>query len=133
MSLYTRIAAGEYDTKLPYPERPKRPRLNSNYNYNYLEARQYADELEAYENVLVPACQLALDAYNADQSNLNAKFKADAIDDVFGDDAQRFPLLIEKLWSLAYENGHAYGNTEIYGKLLDFGAVVEAVKKDLAK
>jgi len=131
MNIYEKIQANYYTTKMDYPTKPPKP-LTSAYPRTPDGLRAYADALESHEAAMQPY-RVAMAAYQADQLRLNAEFKADAIADVFGDDAQRFPATIEVLWRIAYECGHSSGNSEIYNYLLDYDEVIKAVKKDLAK
>lgn len=131
MTIYDKIKTKQYTTKLDYPTKPPKP-LRSAYPNTPAGLRAYADALEAHETAMLPY-RAAVAAYDADQAHLGAEFKADAIDDVFGDDAQRFPATVERLWSMAYEHGHSGGDSSTYNCLSDYGDVLEAVKKDLAK
>jgi len=130
MTINDKIKAKEYTTKLDYPTKPPKPPVSTQRTPEAYRAA--ADALDAHEAAMQPY-RAAVAAYDADQARLGAEFKADAIADVFGDDAQRFPVTVERLWLIAYEHGHSSGESSIYSYLLDYGDVLEAVKKDLMK
>lgn len=129
MNIYEKIQANEYTTKLDYPTKPPKPNRMA-YQDTAGGVRAYADALDAHEAAMQPY-RVAIAVYQADQLRLNEQFKADAINDVFGDDAQRFPATVEKMWATAYDRGHSSGNSEIYNCLLNYSDVIEAIKKDL--
>lgn len=131
MNIYEKIQANEYTTKLDYPKKPTRPHPSA-YPSTPFVLRAYADALEAHD-IAMQSYRAEMEAYQTDQCYLNEQFKADAINDVFGDDAQRFPSTVEKMWAIAYDRGHSSGNSEIYNCLLNYSDVLEAVKKDLTK
>lgn len=132
MSVHDKIAAGEYKTKLTWPDRLRKPIPPRNYNQTVERVEIYLQEMKDYE-ANKPAHHAAIKAYEDDQRRLNDEFKADVIADVFGDDAQRFPAVIEQLWLIAYEHGHSSGHSEIFNYLWDYVAVIEAIKKDLGQ
>jgi len=90
------------------------------------------EQLAAHKSEL-PSLHKALVAWRKEQNRHDAQFKADAIADVFGDDAYRFPATVEKLWSIAHDNGHSDGHMEIYMQLSSFTAVIAAVMEDVEK
>lgn len=130
MNIYDKIHNNDYWSDVKVIGRPKKPKLPA--NPSAIDAHIYATSLAEYEAAL-PIYNASLEVALADQRRLNAEFKADAINDVFGDDAQRFPATVEVLWKLAYDSGHSSGYSEIYNHLQDYSDVLEAVKKDLTK
>lgn len=130
MSIYEKIVSNYYVTKIEHPTKPLQPMFPRKRTPEALRA--HADAVEAHEAAMIPF-RLAYQEYAADQRRLNEQFKADCIDDVFGDDAKRFPTLVNELWRIAYEHGHSSGDNEIYNYLMGYTAVIEAVKTDLAK
>jgi hypothetical protein len=110
MSVYDRVVAGEYNTKLPYPERVKEPAI----------MRKMAKDLTPDELVALPsivaqyeadkvAYNEARAAYSADGGRLSDQFKADleAENGVVGHPKA------DLLWSKAYDHGHSAGFAEI--------------------
>ena len=128
MNIYDKIRNFDYWPDVKVIDRPKKPKLPA--NPSAIDAHIYATALAEYEAAL-PIYNASLEVALTDQRRLDAQFKTDAINDVFGDDAQRFPATVERLWQIAYERGHSSGPGEIYNYLLDYDEVIKAVKKDL--
>lgn len=110
MTVRDKINAGDYETKLPYPMKPKNPSI-----LNARVGSLSADELAsipktkaAYEKEMAeyPALRAA---YNADEARLLAQFKAD-LEAEYG--VVGHPKA-DKLYALAWEHGHSAGLTEV--------------------
>ena len=133
MNFHDRIESGEFETKIPKPQLLQEPYLNQ-WATNR-DKKAHPKKLAAYQAAL-PAYERAMDAHWSDQLRLDAIFKAEAVIDVFGDDAERFSSTIEELWELAKKLSVIDGSqsmTEVYDNLVDLASVVDAIKKDLAK
>lgn len=100
-----KISNGEYNTKLPYPHHKLRKEDPSLY-------------------------QRMMEAYNKDDRRLHTQF----IDDLQKEfDTENSPIKNE-LYSYAYEEGHAYGYSEIYNKYMDLvEAFAKPVDKEISK
>lgn len=103
----------KYKNEVPYPERPKKPVLTKGASPE--EVREYADKLEAYNKGMVE--------YQT-QWRLAQKGEADAVErfkiDLFKElDISNHPKR-EELFSLAWEYGHSFGFSEVYGHATDF-------------
>jgi len=129
MNMYDRINAGVY-TAPNHPGFLGKPQIRRTPTAK--QVAEQAVKLAEYEAGR-PARDAALVAWRIEQNRLDSAFKADAIADVFGDDVKRFPATVEKLWSIAYYNGHSNGLNEVYMQLLDFTAVIAAAKEDVEK
>jgi hypothetical protein len=111
-----------------YPERPKVP---SNQLKTPEDFRKHADELEQY-NIAKKKWLEDSQVWAEKAAELDKKFKVDALNELFGKDVERFPKIINKLWALAYEEGHSSGNSGVYNSLVDYVDIVEAIKEDIA-
>lgn len=133
MNFHDRIKSGEFETKIQEPARLQEPYLNK-WATNR-DKKAHPKKLAAYQAAL-PAYEAAMNAYMEDQERIDAIFKAEAIIDVFGDDAKRFSSTIEKLWELAKKISVIDGSqsmTEVYDNLVDLSSMIEAIKKDLER
>lgn len=106
MDVRSKIEAGFYNSKLPYPSRPKGPNRVSERTANGY--RRLADEVEAYE--------AALDEYRAaaalhrnDDARLVEQFRADLIEELGLTEHPKANLLYAKAW----EMGHSCGLSEV--------------------
>lgn len=121
LSMYERIAAGEFKTKLIFPTKPKRPAVLNK------KVSEVTDEEFASLTETVKAYDAALEQYDAeykaytqDQSRLYQLFETEALKDVglAGHEAER------RAWDYAYEQGHSSGCSEIYNHLQEIAYVV---------
>lgn len=119
MSVRDDIAAGLYETKLPYPAKPKNPSILS------AKAGALSDEELAsvpktkgdHEKAMADYRE-ARAAYDKDEARLLAQFQAD-LEAEFG--VVGHPKA-DKLYALAWERGHASGLAEVvthYEELVD--------------
>jgi hypothetical protein len=116
-----------YINKDSYPVKPKFPSAKL---VTPEDHRKHADELEKYntdQKVWVENC----DEWKKKQTDLNAKFKEDALKNIFQGDFDKFPKLINVIWEKAYAGSHSNGFEEVFNSLLDLSEIVEAVKEDL--
>jgi hypothetical protein len=130
MNVYDKIVNGDYRTKLAWPDRLRKPIPPRNHNQTVERVETYLQEMKDYE-ANKPAHQSAIKAYEDDQRRLDEQFKADAIADIFGEDAPYWPTVIEKIWLIAYEHGHSSGQGEVYNYLQDYSDIIDAIKEDL--
>lgn len=95
-----------------YPVRPKKPSLKS--NLNSTEAKQYATNLEKYENEITDFNE-RLAVWKADQTEINNVIERFIKDEVgFNIVPVKYQ---DKVWSKAWEMGHSSGYYEVYLKL----------------
>jgi hypothetical protein len=130
MDIQEKINSGYYNTKLPYPQKPQRPTFATDSSME--EAKEYISDLQVY-HAYMDAYKSNRTIYDADTVRLTTLFCNEAIADVFGDDAARFPNLCGVLYNLAYEHGHSNGLSEVYNYLQDYAKVVNAIKEDLGE
>lgn len=87
--IYKRIEAGKYESKVPYPERPRTPEQMTEYRTGVQEANdKFRHDLEKQYGVI---------------GNTKAN----------------------RVWELAWEEGHSFGYTEVLGYYDQF---VELIK-----
>lgn len=98
-----------------YPEIPQKPKLPT-IKSTPAEHRQYADDLEKYENQMV-AYRKEKEKYQTKVNELNGELEK-FIKEMSG--LNTIPEQYRsKVWSLAWENGHACGYGDVYNHLLD--------------
>lgn len=119
----------KYVNTLPYPKRPDKPKhpvapKKDATSSNYLE---YAKQLEDYSKQLLEYEQVSLKKYGEDilkydeeNIRLQNQFKADALEEV---GLTGHPKA-EKAFSLAYEEGHSGGFSDIYCHLCNFAELL---------
>jgi hypothetical protein len=100
----------------PYPEMPKKPSLTK-YNATPQDYREYASALETYANEKEEYDKL-LKEYKEKRMNLETTVQKfiwynTGLNDIVPEQYR------EKVWSYAYDLGHAYGYSEIQNYLLD--------------
>lgn len=104
-----------------YPESPIKPKLPT-IKSTPAEHRQYADDLEKYENLMV-TFRKEKDKYQSKVNELNGELEK-FIKEMAG--LNSIPEQYRsKVWSLAWEKGHANGYTEVYHELLDLVEIFE--------
>ncbi len=106
-SVREKLMNGEYKTKLEYPKRDKKPKMEL-IKPTAAQARAYADAMDAYE-----AGQADYDAarmaWHADEQRLLEQFRKD-LEAEF--DLTGHPKA-DKVWSKAWEHGHSAGLGEV--------------------
>jgi len=107
----------KYKNKMEYPTHPKKLILGK--NASPAEVRAYADELEKYE-IEEKKYEKLRSAYNKHGSELNQKFREDALEDV---GLTGHPKA-DKAFAFAYEHGHSSGISEVYGWLVDVAELI---------
>lgn len=118
MSVWEKLEANAYRNPEPYPQTPRKPRLAV--NATPAEVRDYADQLEAYDEAMKHHRAL-LAAYYARAAALEAEFRHDLEVEyhMVGHDKA------DLLYSKAYELGHSGGIQEVANCYSD---LVELVK-----
>ena len=97
---------------LTYPVRPRKPVLQA--NATSADALVYANELAAYEAAMVDY-NAARESYNVASGARMLEFKARVKSDYRLNDAE-----FDVLWSRAWEDGHAYGLSEVISHFDDY-------------
>ena len=127
MDVREKIESGVYTNTQKYPEHASKPRLSS--NATAAQARLFAVTLENYEKNKETIARLRAE-YNLEEARLNHLFRVDAIEEVFGDDASRFPGLVNYLYGKAYESGHGSGFHEVLSQLEQYSDIVTVIVND---
>ena len=98
-----------------YPETPVKPRLLT-IKSTPAEHRKYADELEKFNELMVTFRQ-EKDEYHKKVNEINAELEK-YIKEMAGMNSvpEKYHA---KLWSKAWEDGHANGYTEVYNELCE--------------
>lgn len=112
-----RINSGEFENKTEFPTRPTKPRLVS--NATAAQARAYADALDLYEHT-ERVYRAGVTAYRKAENEAVARFE-EALADEFG--LTNHPKR-NKVWNMAWENGHSCGLTEVLGYYEDYADLV---------
>lgn len=120
MSMIDRIRAGEFKTKLPYPERPvllghRRPVAD----FSPDELREMADLKEAYLFSLT-VWESEKEAYRQDEQRLMALFKVEALAEAGLTDHPR----AEVVWDKAWNRGHSEGLESVMYELNELAEVL---------
>lgn len=91
MDIYEKIDNGDYEPKLPYPEKPQRPDIKHDSTQEDFERyRAYPKAMDEYKK----ACR----AHLSESVKLQGLFAQDAQEYVFGEDVKRFPNIVGALW-----------------------------------
>ena len=110
--------ATEYAKSLhpEYPAKPVKPIIHNLKSPSSVDYRDYAVVFEKYEKEMVE-WKIKRDEYQNFSSKINSEL-VEYIKEVAGLNTipEKFR---DKVWNKAYEDGHAYGYTEVYYKLLD--------------
>lgn len=94
---------------MPYPDKPTKPFLNS--KATSIEARQYAESLEAFEQKMIQY-EKQKKAYSENQYAINSIIE-EYIKDLAG--FQTLPEISKaKVWSKAWNDGHSSGYHQVY-------------------
>jgi hypothetical protein len=115
MTVWEKLEANAYRNPEPYPQAPRKPRLNV--KATPTEVRAYADELEAYDATMKTHRE-CMAAYHARSAALEAEFRHDLEVEFLMVGHPKADLLYGK----AYEMGHAGGMQEVanyYGDLVE--------------
>ena len=121
----------DYENTDPSPVRPIKPKNPGNTGTS-TEFKVYSAELAAWETQSV-GWNNSIKAWREKHNELMTNFKQDAIDEIFGNDAKKFPETINKLWVMAYEHGHSSGYSEIFNYLCEYQEIITAVMKDMQR
>lgn len=118
-----RVEQGHYQTKLDYPERPKRPAI-LNMPARILTAKQIKSLPSLSAEYDEAKCEFdsLLKAYRADQNRLDDEAYVALLDD-FGLDMD--DPFVQVMYRIAYEDGHSSGWSSIYGELSDLMPLYE--------
>lgn len=106
-----------YRTTMEYPKKPVRPKepggdLSDAY-------RVYANKLDVYNSEMYEYNKL-VDKYNADKQEKYYEFQEDALRAVGLDEHEAK----NRAFDYAWEQGHAYGYSEVWLKLQDIARVI---------
>ena len=128
MSVLAKIEAGDYDTKLPYPEKPKKP-IKSGTNADSTAFINYGHELALWESKDAEYLE-ARRIWVADQTRLEGEFRDDLLIELGL--AARLPdgqvqvthpkaaLLFNKAW----DRGHSSGFVEVFHAAQDLAELL---------
>lgn len=124
--IYEKIAAGEYEPKGEYPERPRKPEVLSK-RAGDLTPEEFASLATVktdYENAL-RECEESRHRYTLSRAEGADQFRIDLLEH-FGipDDD-----LAGELYDLAYDRGHANGFSEIASCFSDYARIYESARK----
>lgn len=108
-----------YRNKDTYPVRPDRPLRPNFKNVTPAELRRYADDVEKYEREMV-GFKLRRNEWDKTQSQLDARFKNDAIREAGLEGHPKAAQCWEKAWRLGKDNG----NYSVIDWLMEFAEVV---------
>jgi hypothetical protein len=110
MSIYDRVVAGEYEPKIAYPERPKKPTILA-MRIDNVSAEELATvpAVKAAYEADVLAYDLAKAAYGEESRRLSIQFSTDLEVEAGVSGHPRAPLL----YQLAYDRGHSAGMAEV--------------------
>ena len=106
MSRLRRIQRGDFETKIPFPNRPQKALLQRNHTAD--RAREYADELDQYEKD-VKKYEEDLKAYTEDKRRLHEEFRLAAFRYCNISDHEKR----ERAWSMAWDHGHSSGYNDV--------------------
>jgi len=105
-----------------YPQRPNKPNLPQ--KHTSMMASEYSKELGIYEAVLLPEYQTKLKEYNTNRDLID-----NLIIELIKEDSDFYrvvPLEYQsKVYSLAYQEGHSGGWSDVYNHLLDLVGIFE--------
>jgi len=110
---------GKYKNTDPYPEKPKKPRLQDQSRARAKDYREMADQVEEWEKKEQEFIAVYT-AWREKQIRLDAKFKEDALRDV---GLEGHPKA-EIIWTKAWEDGHSAGRHEVYMRLESYAEIV---------
>lgn len=106
-----------YANEFDYPQKPRRPILG--HKCTAQEARQYADEMDAYEKALAD-WTVAVSIYRNRQAELTLQFKKDAFAVLGIADNPK----AEKLYEHAYDDAHSEGYQAIFQWMEDMAELI---------
>ena len=103
-----------YKNEMPCPVKPSRPAYPGR-NADGATHRQYADLLDAYNLEMDTTYRMAVADYNKEQSRLDELFKQDSLRESGLSDHPKK----DKIYSRAWEDGHADGYYAVFYRLQD--------------
>ena len=112
-----RIADGEFENRVAYPDRPSKPRLER--NHTSAEVTAYAKQLALYET-LNASYRADLDAYLAEDRAAYEFFKTELLKDLGIADHPK----AERLFTMAWEDGHSEGYEAVYSRAEDLSELM---------
>lgn len=114
MSVRDKVNAGYYETKRVYPgQRPKKPKLPDHpRDFAHLYKEADAAVMADYE-ARIAEWNEQNDRYMEDKNRLEDLFRKEAIEEV----GMTGHPKADALYAKAYDDGHAYGFSEVIGKL----------------
>jgi len=112
------LEASEYAKSLhpEYPVKPVKPTIRNPKSPSPVDHRDYATVLEKYEQEMIE-WRIKRDEYDKISNEINSELVG-YIKEVAGLNSipEKFR---DKIWNKAWDDGHAYGYSEVYYKLLD--------------
>ena len=130
IEMNSRLLDGYYAPKIENPGNLKQPKLPRCPTPQ--QAREYADAMERYE-AAIEEHRTKRKAYHDEVGRMNEQFKQDAIADIFGENAKKFPTTIARLWETAWDDEHSLGYAAVYDKLFDLSEIIKLVNEDLSR
>ncbi len=119
----------KYINTLPYPEPPSKPKhpiapgkdaTSADYLNYAKQLEDYSKQLLEYEQVSLKKYREEMKSYRDETYRLRDQFKVDALEEV---GLTGHPKA-EKAYSLAYEEGHSSGFSDIYCHLCNFAELL---------
>ncbi len=107
-----RIADGEFENRVEYPNKPSKPRLER--DHTFAQVTEYAKQLALYET-LNAGYRADLDAYRAGERASYDLFKTELLKDLGIADHPK----ADRLFSMAWERGHSEGYHSVYSEAED--------------
>jgi hypothetical protein len=107
-----------YETKLPYPQKPTKPRLD-HATVTSTSAKEHAEHLAEFERLLTQY-RADKEAYDKDCEACLAAFKHD----LFADLGLKDHPKAEKLYQIAWDRGHSSGLENVYCEASELAALI---------
>lgn len=111
----------KYQNQVPYRTKPTKPSLPKNPTAQ--EARQYANDIEAYATFMEEV-EASRNEYRKEEANILGQFQADALEEVGLANHPKKDIIFSKAW----QNGHSGGFSEVFGQLQDLASFVEELE-----
>lgn len=116
-TIYNKIKNGDYECKVPYPNRPVKPKLKP--NHDSIDLANYNGQFERWERELV-AYKIIKEEYDSKFAQCRERFKKDVMVESGASDY----TCSEVIWERARSN--ASSDFELVGELVD---IVEFIEK----
>ena len=115
----------KYENKLEFPKGHAKPYLKREDQHDVEKVEAYAKELKKYKDE-TPAYMEARRKYSEETERLTVLFEVDALREVgltFGPNHEAHPAA-QRAFDYAWEQGHAYGYSEVFNHLLQIAEVI---------